>query len=631
MSLRIKNIISAQTQSHLLWCLAVLAVFLVLTPAALAAEDFTWSGAAAIGEDGWSKSANWTGLNPPFGKIGTLTFPVLTSPTCTAEPPTATCYASENDLTDLEVNDLEVDDGAPYTIRGNAITLGEGGLNATTSSHDNGQNSAFIQNMPITLAAPQTWTIIGGSGFQSLDLDHVSVSGTSSFAIDPLDFGFLSLDDGTTFEVGETTIKGSGQVFVGPPGQPAVLNAADGDKVTVEAGTTLTASDASTGPLDVTGGTLEVGQYSVAGHLAVVGGVTLGPASMYRTSMNGPDTVAGTDYSQMTATGNVDLAEATLSLEDGATTFEGEGGSCIELTPGDVDTLITTSGALSGTYKGVPNEATISLHCGATGIAPTAKINYTAHQVTATVETAGSSKTASKEEIEKEETATEKMVQAPIAEGGITEGRSTGTSTTKSEPTPAPILGQSETASPISGVVTVRLKGTSKFIPLSGASTIPDGSEVEATNGHVLITVATLIPGKTQTAEVWGGRFLIDQEHAGSGETHFIPSLPLAGCPRVELPRGSAAAVAAGAKHSSGPKSRHLWVSEGGGSWGTNGRYVSTTVEGTHWLTLDECNRSEVQVVAGKVQVHDLIHNKTKVLTAGQSYIAARGPSKKPR
>jgi hypothetical protein len=208
--------------------------------------------------------------------------------------------------------------------------------------------------------------------------------------------------------------------------------------------------------------------------------------------------------------------------------------------------------------------------------------------------------------------------------GGATTTATTTTQlTTPSEPTPAPILGQRQTASVISGAVTVRLKGTTKFVPLSGTSSIPDGSEVEATNGRVLITVATLTPGKTQRAEVWGGRFLIHQEHTGSGETHFILSLPLTGCPRVALPRGSAAVVAAGAKHSSGPKSRHLWVSEGGGSWGTNGRYVSTSVEGTHWLTLDECDRSEVTVSAGKVKVHDLVRNRTKTITTGQHYTAA--------
>jgi ferric-dicitrate binding protein FerR (iron transport regulator) len=121
-------------------------------------------------------------------------------------------------------------------------------------------------------------------------------------------------------------------------------------------------------------------------------------------------------------------------------------------------------------------------------------------------------------------------------------------------------------------------------------------------------------------AVAYGGRFVLHQDHTGSYETHFVLSLPLAGCPRVALPRGSAAA--AKAKH--GPKSRHLWVSEHGGSWGTNGRYVSTTVQGTRWLTLDECNQSHVQVAEGKVKVRDLVHNKTKPIAAGQHYTAKR-------
>jgi hypothetical protein len=191
--------------------------------------------------------------------------------------------------------------------------------------------------------------------------------------------------------------------------------------------------------------------------------------------------------------------------------------------------------------------------------------------------------------------------------------------------TTTPILGQRQTVHVTAGEVTVRRKGTSSFVPLSGASTIPDGSEVDATNGQALITAATAVPGQTKSAEISGGRLLIHQEHAGAGETHLILSRPLTGCPGVRRTRGSAAARATSAKHGSGAKSRKLWVSDNGGSWGTNGRYVSTTVEGTHWLTVDGCNQSRVTVVAGKVKVHDLIHNTTKILTAGESYVAVRG------
>jgi hypothetical protein len=60
-------------------------------------------------------------------------------------------------------------------------------------------------------------------------------------------------------------------------------------------------------------------------------------------------------------------------------------------------------------------------------------------------------------------------------------------------------------------------------------------------------------------------------------------------------------------------------VSEKGGRWGTNGRFVSTSVEGTTWLTVDECARSQVKVTAGKVSVRDLVRRKTKTLLAGKS------------
>lgn len=183
---------------------------------------------------------------------------------------------------------------------------------------------------------------------------------------------------------------------------------------------------------------------------------------------------------------------------------------------------------------------------------------------------------------------------------------------------PPPTLAASQTVSPVSGAVTIRLAGTSNFVALTNIRTIPNGSEVDATHGHVVITVATSSPGKTESAEVYGGRFRVEQNRTSAGETHLILSQPLTGCPRVALPRGAAAT----AQHRSGAKSRHLWVSENGGHWGTGGRYVSTTVEGTRWLTLDECRRSEVEVALGRVKVRDLVRKTTTLVTAGHKYIA---------
>ncbi len=46
-------------------------------------------------------------------------------------------------------------------------------------------------------------------------------------------------------------------------------------------------------------------------------------------------------------------------------------------------------------------------------------------------------------------------------------------------------------------------------------------------------------------------------------------------------------------------------------------------MEGTTWLTLDECTKSEVKVTAGKVKVLDLVRKKTNTVSAGHSYVAA--------
>jgi hypothetical protein len=179
-----------------------------------------------------------------------------------------------------------------------------------------------------------------------------------------------------------------------------------------------------------------------------------------------------------------------------------------------------------------------------------------------------------------------------------------------------PTLGETEVTEVTEGTVTVKTPGSKSFTPFSGGK-IPDGSEIDATHGKVIITVVEP-DGKTVSAEVFGGRFRLHQDK--NGETHFILTLPLNGCPRTKLPRGSAAAVIARRRHR--PKSRYLWVTEKGGHWGTNGRYVSTSVEGTSWLTFDECTRSVVKVAKGRVKVYDLVTRRIKTLGPGGRFVA---------
>lgn len=187
-----------------------------------------------------------------------------------------------------------------------------------------------------------------------------------------------------------------------------------------------------------------------------------------------------------------------------------------------------------------------------------------------------------------------------------------------------PVLGSSERLTLRAGEIAVRVRGTASFVALSGSVIVPDGSEVEARRGRVEVTVAGPSPGSTIGALVYQGRFLIHQDLAPPELTQFMLSEHLAGCEARARPGRHTSVAASRRRRTARPRARHLWVSDHGGNWGTGGRYVSTSVQGTNWLTTDECRRSAVKVASGVVTVRDLIHRTTVTVTAGHSYIAAK-------
>jgi hypothetical protein len=198
-------------------------------------------------------------------------------------------------------------------------------------------------------------------------------------------------------------------------------------------------------------------------------------------------------------------------------------------------------------------------------------------------------------------------------------------------PSQAPVLGRLETVTRSAGNVLVRAKGTPAFVRLLGTLSVRDGSEIDASDGRVTITVATLLAGKTASATAYQGRFLLHQDALAPGETHLTLSEPLACRPANPRGRAGRAEIAAASKRRHASKSRHVWVSEQEGGWGTNGNYVSTTVEGTRWLTSDACGRSTVKVAAGTVLVDDSLHHRSVAVRAGHQYVAVEeGPSLMP-
>jgi hypothetical protein len=351
-------------------------------PSALAGSTFTWSGAEPESLD-WSLGGNWLGGSAPSaGDSGdSLVFPAdLTGGDCLTTV-NDVCYLSADDLPGYDIDGLTIDDGVGYNIAGaDTLTIGSSGITATTAA------SAFNPSeidTPIALSAPQTWGIDGGPSDEGELIDGGGVTGTGN-ALDVRlsQAGYLDLDLGSNNEVGNVKITG---LISGDTG----LSAYDNGALELADGSDLNGSDANPiqlthagifgdgliGPITSTGGVITAGD--PLGILNVSGAVTLDSASELQFGIAEAGSTAGTDYSQLSATGNINLGGADLDI-----TGTDKNNDCPTLATSTVDTLVTTTGTISGTFGNVANGGVYGLVC--TSASPVdVTITYTAHSITA--------------------------------------------------------------------------------------------------------------------------------------------------------------------------------------------------------------------------------------------------------
>src|SRR5579862_6898779 len=129
--------------------LSFVGVFSAVPGVAGADTTFTWSGGSASSMN-WSDAQNWGGVSAPTNGASNLD---LTFPTLSGCVPPDACQTGTNDLTGLGLNSLSFTGtpfSAPYTLGGQAVTLGSGGISSPVSA---------ALSMPIQLTAPQSWTI----------------------------------------------------------------------------------------------------------------------------------------------------------------------------------------------------------------------------------------------------------------------------------------------------------------------------------------------------------------------------------------------------------------------------------------------------------------------------------------
>jgi large repetitive protein len=340
----------------------------LVLPVAAAQADATWTGAST--SPNWSDSTNWSGTTPP---TGTLSFPTL--------GPCGTCYTSNNDLTGISATSLVLGNASSqYRIKGNTFTVGSGGINDTP-----GHGTGVVITARIALSDSQTW-VVGtpvSNGYNSLTLLGGVTGGNADAVTLSMPNGDLFVD--SDMEAGPVTSQGPGGLHIGgAPGlnEPGSINGSNGQPVTVNGGLLIPNPGSKSGPLSITGGTLLLGTNTTntgTTTLDVNGAAMLGSSTTMSTFIDDNGSTPGTDFSQLSASGNIALG-GKLVLGQGQSN-----GQCVTLGAGDVATLVTTTGTLSGTFSNAPEGTTLTMSGSCQSTPPKLQIHYTSGSVTATV------------------------------------------------------------------------------------------------------------------------------------------------------------------------------------------------------------------------------------------------------
>jgi hypothetical protein len=348
------------------------------------AADYTWSGEGLAAAPSWSNPANWSGSSAPPAStsIGTLSFPTLVPPLpdsdCFGASPLDACYHSVNDLSGLSINQLQIaGQGASYTISGQGLTLGSGGLAFTASG---GPGVVAEIATPLTLSASQTWDISGSNG-ESPDLQvSGQLSGENADltidlnSIRRLIFGELHSPTQVDDELGNVVINGlavktGGVTHQTPVELEASVNTTDGHTLTVH---NAELSVDGTGPLTATNSTVSLdgsatGAVSLSNSLVSTEqdsysapSFSLEGTSSLEFTVGREGTTPGTDYSQVTSSGTVALGGAELTLLDKAS-VEGVG-ECSAPVAGQVYTLVSAK-EITGMFNEVPDGGTALAGC----------------------------------------------------------------------------------------------------------------------------------------------------------------------------------------------------------------------------------------------------------------------------
>ncbi|MBV9604636.1 MAG: hypothetical protein JO027_06005 [Solirubrobacterales bacterium] len=209
----------------------------------------------------------------------------------------------------------------------------------------------------------------------------------------------------------------------------------------------------------------------------------------------------------------------------------------------------------------------------------------------------------------------------------VTATNAAGATTQTSDPAtvslPPPLLGRAVNAKPVSGKVFVLIGR--RLVPLTAATQIRSGAEIDALHGTVSLTTATGRGKRTQTGEFGGAVFRVTQARAGRNKgltTLALLEKAFKGAPSFAICTANKARDATAAAASS--RTLQLLHASAHGKFRTSGRYSAATVRGTRWTIAERCDGTLVHDLTDSVAVTDFVRHQTIVLHAGQSYLAKK-------
>ena len=186
-------------------------------------------------------------------------------------------------------------------------------------------------------------------------------------------------------------------------------------------------------------------------------------------------------------------------------------------------------------------------------------------------------------------------------------------------PAAPPVLAERVGVETASGSTLIKLPGSDRFIPLAQAASIPVGSTIDATKGHVELTSVRDRRGTEQTGEFWGGVFVVKQARAKTPYTELV----LQGGSFRACPKRSAGRLVATASGSGKMRGvvRKLWGKDQAGRFRTRGKHAVATVRGTVWLVQDRCDGTMTRVREGAVVVRNRRTGAEKLVKAGKHHL----------